>query len=119
MSRKIRERMSRAILAGALVLGPRLGRFSDDGKSIPMPGHNIAFAALGVFILWFGWFGFNPGSELAATGGSTSAIAKVALTTNLSAAAGAVRRQSQERRCGHESAGSHGACTGRLRANAR
>ena len=45
-------------LAGAIVLGPRLGRFTSDGKSVPMPGHNIAFAALGVFILWIGWYGF-------------------------------------------------------------
>ena len=70
-------------------MGPRIGKYVD-GKAKAIPGHNLAFGALGVFILWFGWFGFNPGSELAATGGSTSAIAKVALTTNLSAAAGAV-----------------------------
>ena len=49
-------------LAGAIVLGPRLGKYSPDGKSKAIPGHNITLAALGVFILWFGWFGFNPGS---------------------------------------------------------
>lgn len=76
-------------LTGAAVLGPRLGKYVN-GKAKAIPGHNLALGALGVFILWFGWFGFNPGSELAATEGSTSAIAKVALTTNLSAAAGAV-----------------------------
>jgi Amt family ammonium transporter len=76
-------------LAGAATLGPRIGKYIN-GKAKAIPGHNLAFGALGVFILWFGWFGFNPGSELAATGGSTSAIAKVALTTNLSAAGGAV-----------------------------
>lgn len=76
-------------LAGAAVLGPRIGKYVD-GKAKAIPGHNLALGALGVFILWFGWFGFNPGSELAATGGSTSAIAKVALTTNLAAAGGAV-----------------------------
>ena len=76
-------------LAGATVLGPRIGKYVD-GKAKAIPGHNLTLGALGVFILWFGWFGFNPGSELAATGGSTSAIAKVALTTNLSAAGGAV-----------------------------
>lgn len=76
-------------LAGAAVLGPRLGKYVN-GKAKAIPGHNLAYGALGVFILWFGWFGFNPGSELAATGDSTSNIAKVALTTNLSAAAGAV-----------------------------
>jgi Amt family ammonium transporter len=76
-------------LAGAAIVGPRIGKYVN-GKAKAIPGHNIAFGALGVFILWFGWFGFNPGSELAATGGSTSAIAKVALTTNLSAAGGAI-----------------------------
>ncbi len=76
-------------LAGAAVLGPRLGKYVN-GKAKAIPGHNLAYGALGVFILWFGWFGFNPGSELAATGGSTSNIAKVALTTNLAAAGGAV-----------------------------
>lgn len=77
-------------LAGAMILGPRLGKYGKDGKAKAIPGHNIGFGALGVFILWFGWFGFNAGSELAATGESTSAIAKIALTTNLSAAAGAI-----------------------------
>jgi Amt family ammonium transporter len=76
-------------LAGAAVLGPRIGKYVD-GKARAIPGHNLAYGALGVFILWFGWFGFNPGSELSATEGSTSAIARVALTTNLAAAAGAV-----------------------------
>lgn len=76
-------------LTGAIVLGPRIGKYVK-GKAKAIPGHNLALGALGVFILWFGWFGFNPGSELAATEGSTSAIAKVALTTNLSAAGGAI-----------------------------
>lgn len=76
-------------LAGAAILGPRIGKYTN-GKANAIPGHNLALGALGVFILWFGWFGFNPGSELAATEGSTSAIAKVALTTNLSAAGGAI-----------------------------
>jgi ammonium transporter, Amt family len=75
-------------LAGAAVLGPRIGKYVN-GKAKAIPGHNLAYGALGVFILWFGWFGFNPGSELAATGDSTSNIARVALTTNLAAAAGA------------------------------
>ena len=77
-------------LAGAAVLGPRLGKYGSDGKAKAIPGHNMAYGALGVFILWFGWFGFNPGSELAATGSSTIAIGKIALTTNLAAAGGAV-----------------------------
>ena len=78
-------------LAGAIVLGPRLGRYSADGKSIPLPGHNIAFAALGVFILWIGWYGFNPGSQLTYAGASNAeATTYIALTTTLAASAGAV-----------------------------
>ncbi len=77
-------------LAGAIILGPRIGKYGKDGKAKAIPGHNLTLGALGVFILWFGWFGFNPGSQLAATGDSTIAIGKIALTTNLAAAAGAV-----------------------------
>ncbi len=55
-------------LAGAIVLGPRMGKYGPDGKSRPIFGHNIPLAALGVFILWFGWFGFNPGSTNVAGG---------------------------------------------------
>ena len=78
-------------LAGAIVLGARLGRFSKNGKSTPMPGHNIAFAALGVFILWVGWYGFNPGSQLTYSGAANAeATTYIALTTTLSAAAGAI-----------------------------
>jgi Amt family ammonium transporter len=73
-------------LAGAIVLGPRLGKYNKDGSSNAIPGHNIALAALGVFILWFGWFGFNPGSTLSA---SSPAIATIAVTTAIAAAAGA------------------------------
>jgi Amt family ammonium transporter len=76
-------------LAGAAMLGPRLGKYVN-GKAKAIPGHNLAYGALGVFILWFGWFGFNPGSELSAVGGSTLAIGHIAVTTNLAAAAGAV-----------------------------
>jgi len=77
-------------LAGAIVLGPRLGRFVN-GKSIPMPGHNIAFAALGVLILWVGWYGFNPGSQLTYDGyANAEATTYIALTTTIAAAAGAV-----------------------------
>jgi Amt family ammonium transporter len=76
-------------LAGALVLGPRLGRFVA-GKSIPIPGHNIAFAALGVFILWVGWYGFNPGSQLTYFGvAGAEATTYIALTTTIAAAIGA------------------------------
>lgn len=75
-------------LAGAIVLGPRIGRFVN-GKSVPMPGHNLGFATLGVFILLVGWYGFNPGSQLAFAGGDNiKAIMRVAVNTTLSAAAG-------------------------------
>jgi Amt family ammonium transporter len=73
-------------LAGAMVLGPRLGRYGKDGKPRAMPGHNLVYATLGVFLLWFGWFGFNPGSTTAAN----KDIALIAVNTNLAAAAGAV-----------------------------
>lgn len=78
-------------LTGALALGPRRGKYGKDGKSRAIPGHNMALAALGVFILWLGWFGFNPGSQLAASGEvNRLAISHVFLTTNLAAVAGGV-----------------------------
>ncbi|MFP4661874.1 MAG: ammonium transporter [Halanaerobiales bacterium] len=75
-----------AALAGAIVLGPRIGKYNKDGSANALPGHNLLMAALGVFILWFGWFGFNPGSTVA---GTDLSIASIAVTTNLAAAAGA------------------------------
>ena len=75
-------------LVGAAILGPRIGKYGKDGKSRAIPGHNLTIAALGVFILWFGWFGFNPGSQLAATTNDARAISHVFLTTNLAACAG-------------------------------
>jgi Amt family ammonium transporter len=78
-------------LAGAAIIGPRIGKYGKDGKAKAIPGHNLALGALGVFILWFGWFGFNPGSQLAAAGTDNAvAIGHIAVTTNLAAAAGAV-----------------------------
>ena len=78
-------------LAGALVLGPRIGRFSKDGKSMPMLPHSMPLAALGVMILWVGWYGFNPGSQLTYSGAANAeATTYIALTTTLSGAAGAV-----------------------------
>jgi len=78
-------------LAGAIALGPRIGRYTAEGKSVPIPGHNIAFAALGVFILWVGWYGFNPGSQLTYAGAANAeATTYIALTTTLSASAGAL-----------------------------
>ncbi len=80
-----------AALAGAIILGARKGRFNKEGKPIPMPGHNIAFAALGVFILWVGWYGFNPGSQLTYNGIANAELTTyIALTTTIGAAAGAV-----------------------------
>ncbi|BCS95979.1 ammonium transporter [Desulfoluna limicola] len=75
-----------AALAGALVLGPRLGKYTKDGKVTPILGHNIGLAALGVFILWLGWFGFNPGSTTTAD----KSIAMIFVNTNLAAATGCV-----------------------------
>ena len=76
---------------GAIALGPRHGKYGKDGKSRAIPGHNLMAASLGVFILWFGWFGFNPGSQLAASGEvNRVAISHVFLTTNLAAAAGGI-----------------------------
>ncbi len=72
-------------LAGALIIGPRIGKFARDGSPRPLPAHNFPLAALGVLILWLGWFGFNGGSELAA---HPEAIASIILVTNLSGAAG-------------------------------
>lgn len=73
-------------LAGAIVLGPRIGKYTKDGRIKPILGHNMPLAALGVFILWMGWFGFNPGSTTAAN----KDIAMIFVNTNLAAAAGAI-----------------------------
>jgi Amt family ammonium transporter len=75
-------------LIGAITLGPRIGRFTSDGKPRAIPGHSISLVVLGVFILWLGWFGFNPGSQLAAVGSNADVIAIVAVNTNIAAAAG-------------------------------
>ncbi len=76
-----------AALAGIIILGPRIGKYKPDGKPKPIYGHNMTIATLGVFVLWFGWFGFNPGSTMALNG---PAIAHIAVTTNASAAAAAL-----------------------------
>lgn len=75
-----------AALAGAMVLGPRLGKYDSKGRVKPILGHNIPLAAVGVFILWLGWFGFNPGSTTAAS----KDIAMIFVNTNLAAAAGCI-----------------------------
>ena len=79
-----------AALAGAIVLGPRIGKYKD-GKTVPMPGSNLALATLGTFILWLGWFGFNGGSQLAAgTVGDITDVGRIFANTNMAASAGAV-----------------------------
>ena len=76
-----------AALAAAIVLGPRIGKYDADGKPVAIPGHNLPLAAVGGFILWFGWFGFNPGSTLGAVG-NWELIGTVATNTFLASAAG-------------------------------
>ena len=75
-----------AVLIGTIILKPRYGKYNPDGSANVIAGHNIPLASLGVFILWFGWFGFNPGSTLGV--GDGSLIARVAINTNLAAAGG-------------------------------
>ncbi|MBN1501197.1 MAG: ammonium transporter [Spirochaetes bacterium] len=78
-------------LAGAIVLGPRIGRFGKDGKPKAMPGSNLPLATLGVFILLVGWYGFNPGSQLALVGtDNTSAVVFIAVNTTLAAVTGGI-----------------------------
>jgi len=77
-------------LIGAAVVGPRLGRYDLDGNVIDIPGHSSTLAALGTLILWVGWYGFNPGSTLSISNGLGAVAGKAAVTTTLSAAAGAV-----------------------------
>jgi Amt family ammonium transporter len=76
-----------AALIGAIFVGPRIGKYAADGKAKAIPGHNLPLAALGVFILWFGWFGFNAGST---TAGTNASIAAICVTTTLAASAGAL-----------------------------
>ncbi len=78
-----------AALVGASILGPRIGKYGKDGKARALPGHSIPFVIFGVFILWFGWFGFNGGSTLGADG-QGAAIGNILMTTNVAAGAGAL-----------------------------
>ena len=73
-------------LAGAIMLGPRIGKYRHDGKANPIPGHSLVLGTLGVFLLWIGWFGFNPGSYTQGIGD----VSRVAMTTNLAACAATV-----------------------------
>jgi len=72
-----------AALVGAILLGPRFGKYADDGSIKPIPGHNLSLATLGTFVLWLGWFGFNPGSTMSA---DPQAISHIVITTNTAAA---------------------------------
>jgi Amt family ammonium transporter len=77
-----------AALMGAWIIGPRIGKYSKNGEIHAIPGHSITLGALGVFILWFGWFGFNPGSTL--SGVDIERISHIFITTNLAASMGAL-----------------------------
>ncbi|SFL64837.1 ammonium transporter [Shimia aestuarii] len=80
-----------AALTGALILGPRIGKYNKDGKTVPMPGSNLTLATLGTFILWLGWFGFNGGSQLAmGTVGDVADVSRIFANTNTAAAGGAI-----------------------------
>lgn len=74
-----------AALMGVLILGPRIGKYGEKGKINAIPGHSLSLATIGCFVLWFGWFGFNPGSTMAA---DPAAISEVLVTTNMAGAAG-------------------------------
>jgi Amt family ammonium transporter len=78
-----------AALVAAFLVGPRIGKYTN-GKSNAIQGHNLLIGALGIFILWLGWFGFNAGSQLAISGDNANAVAGIVITTNLAAAAGAL-----------------------------
>lgn len=79
-----------AAMIGAYLLGPRIGKYTSSGDALAIPGHNLTIGALGVFILWFGWFGFNGGSTVSATGDSAlTAMSSIFVNTNLAAAAAA------------------------------
>ncbi|MCE5342158.1 MAG: ammonium transporter [Eubacteriales bacterium] len=79
-----------AAFIGAAMLKPRIGKYDKDGKSHAIPGHSLTLGALGVFILWFGWFGFNPGSTLSIEGAAATAAGNIFMTTNLAAASATV-----------------------------
>ena len=80
-----------AALTGAIILGARKGKYAEDGSITPMPGSNLPLATLGTFLLWFGWFGFNGGSQLAmGTAADVAAISNIYINTNLAAAGGVV-----------------------------
>lgn len=77
-------------LVGAILVGPRRGRFNTAGQVVPMPGHSATLVTLGTFVLWFGWYGFNPGSALQLSGGNANVAERAAVTTTLAAASAGV-----------------------------
>lgn len=77
-------------LTGAAIVGPRLGRFDSEGRPVPIPGHSATLATLGTFVLWFGWYGFNPGSALALSRGASNVAERCAVTTTLAGATAGV-----------------------------
>ena len=80
-----------AALTGAIILGPRLGKYNKEGRTVPIPGSNLTLATLGTFILWLGWFGFNGGSQLYMdTAGNVADISRIFANTNTAAAGGAI-----------------------------
>ena len=79
-----------AALIGAIILGPRIGKYTKGGKSKAIPGHNLTVGALGVFILWFCWFGFNGASTVSMEGDAIVSAGKIFVTTNLAAAVATV-----------------------------
>ncbi len=80
-----------AALTGAIILGPRIGKYNKEGKTVPIPGSNLTLATLGTFILWLGWFGFNGGSQLAmGTVGDVADVSRIFANTNTAAAGGAI-----------------------------
>ena len=79
-----------AALIGAAILGPRIGKYTKDGKARAIPGHSLTLGALGCFILWFCWFGFNGGSTVALSGGGAEVASRVFVTTNMAAAVATV-----------------------------
>ncbi len=79
-----------ASLVAAAMVGPRIGKYNTDGTSNAIPGHNIVLGMIGVFILWLGWFGFNPGSQLAISGDNVTAVSGIFITTNLAGVGGAL-----------------------------
>ena len=83
-------------LVGAIVIGPRIGRFNKDGSANAMPGHNIPMGILGTIILFFGWFGFNPGSSLSFVGAGQSLAVIALINTLLAGAAGGIAAMSGE-----------------------